>query len=183
MYPSMPQPPVQAMQGQSPAQQFGYANAPVQQGVGSLVPQMPMYGAYPTYMAQGGMMPTMDQMAPQMPMGQAATQFMAGGGPVGTMTADLARQMNSGTPEQRMAALRQARGDGARSGKGQMTAPNGQQVSPQASFLMNFFSRLGGGRDKDRGLSPLFQRGTRHLAPNSGKGQQQGQPGPQQSQR
>lgn len=173
MYPSMPHPPVQAMQGQSPAQQFGYANAPMQQGIGSLVPQMPMYGAYPTYMAQGGMMPTMDQMAPQMPMGQAGPQFMAGGGPVGTMTADLARQMNSGTPEQRMAALRQARGDGARSGKGQMSA-NAPQITDARSALQFMLSRMGGGKDREsgNGMSPLFQRGMRQSAPNSGKGQQ-----------
>lgn len=200
MYPSTPRPPVQAMQGQSPAQQFGYPPAPMQQGIGSLTPQTPMYGAYPSYMAQGGMtqgMPQMNPMAPQMPMGQNAPQYMADGGfvgeqgdmmqrprmqqqmpqmsagRVGVMTADLARQMNNGTPEERMAALRQARGDGARSGKGQMSA-NAPQITDARSALQFMLSRMGGGKDREsgNGMSPLFQRGMRQSSPNSGKGQQ-----------
>lgn len=118
MYPSMPRPPVQAMQGQSPAQQFGYAPAPMQQGLGSLTPQMPMYGAYPSYMAQGGMtqgMPQMGPMAPQMPMGQNAPQYMADGGFVGEQGDMMQRAMM------------------ARSGKGQMQQPPMQQQMPPAS--------------------------------------------------
>lgn len=70
MYPSMPSPPVQSMQGDNPAQQFGYMptpmRTPMQQGIGSLQGQMPMYGAYPTYMAQGGPVSAKGQGMPPM---------------------------------------------------------------------------------------------------------------------
>lgn len=70
MYPSMPSPPVQSMQGDNPAQQFGYMptpmRTPMQQGIGSLQGQMPMYGAYPTYMAQGGQVSAKGQGMPPM---------------------------------------------------------------------------------------------------------------------
>lgn len=212
MYPSTPRPPVQAMQGQSPAQQFGYPPAPMQQGIGSLTPQTPMYGAYPSYMAQGGMtqgMPQMGPMAPQMPMDQNAPQYMADGGfigeqgdmmqrprmqqqipqasagRVGVMTADLARQMNNGTPEERMAALRQARGDGAHSGKGQM-AQQGQQRADPGSFLKDFFMRMGKGANQQRAIGErmdaamankfpaMTQRAQPQEASTSGKGQRLG---------
>ena len=119
MYPSTPRPPVQAMQGQSPAQQFGYPPAPMQQGIGSLTPQTPMYGAYPSYMAQGGVtqgMPQMNPMAPQMPMDQNAPQYMADGGFVGEQGDMMQRAIM------------------ARSGKGQMQQPQTQrQQMPPAS--------------------------------------------------
>ena len=66
MYPSMPSPPVQTMQGENPAQQFGYMQTPMQKGIGSMAPQMPMYGAYPTYMAQGGQVSAKGQGMPPM---------------------------------------------------------------------------------------------------------------------
>ena len=54
MYPTMPQIPAAAMRGGSPSQQFGYPATQMQQGAGAAVPQNPVYGSQPVYMAKGG---------------------------------------------------------------------------------------------------------------------------------
>ena len=55
MYPSLPQNPSPMMQGGNPSQQFGYPPSQMNQGIGGLVPQNPVYGSQPVYMAEGGM--------------------------------------------------------------------------------------------------------------------------------
>lgn len=54
MYPTMPQIPAATMRGGSPSQQFGYPATQMQQGAGAAVPQNPVYGSQPVYMAKGG---------------------------------------------------------------------------------------------------------------------------------
>lgn len=57
MYPSLPQNPSPMMQGGNPSQQFGYPPSQMNQGIGGLVPQSPVYGSQPVYMAEGGPVP------------------------------------------------------------------------------------------------------------------------------
>lgn len=170
MYPSMPQNPVPVMQGANPAQQFDYPMPPMQQGIGGLYPQagmvppqLPTANAPPVYMAQGG---------------QPNPMYMADGGQVAAPDKmGLASMIRTGaTPEARMAALRQMRGEGPGgfSGKG-VLGQGGQQAPTAASVLSSFLSRLGGGADRGAGFSPLYQRAMQRQGAYSGKGQQQGQ--------
>ena len=84
MYPTMPRPPVQAMQGQVPAQQFGYMPTPMEQGIGALANKPPTYGSQPSYMAQGGTTSSKGQMMPPM---QGISQQTQMGMPFGVQAA------------------------------------------------------------------------------------------------
>lgn len=163
MYPMRPQMP-------APAQQYGYpqvttmpipstypqspAYTPMAQGLGALMPQQmnPMavqqlpFGQAPVVgMAEGG--PVSSQMTQQdalRAMAARGGKGASGAGPQQSMGGDgyeLARIMRTGTPEERMAALRQMRGGQGQQG---MSSKGQRSGSPQQMMVQEMLrQRMG----------------------------------------
>jgi hypothetical protein len=117
---------------------------------------MQMPNSNPLYMAQGG-------LPYQNPM------YMAEGGQVASPDKmGLASMIRTGaTPDARMAALRQMRGEGPGgfSGKGQMGQAGQQQASP-LSFFRDFFMRMGKGQNQQAAIGKRLDESFSSKFPN-----------------
>jgi hypothetical protein len=135
MYPSLPQNPSPMMQGGNPSQQFGYPPSQMNQGIGGLVPQSPVYGSQPVYMADGG--PVMAGMS-------------------GNVMAGMSGKGQQPQPGQGSGKGQQAPMQQGQSAKGQMAAqkgmpqqapmrqaPVGYQNATDQQKIAGFFSNAG----------------------------------------
>lgn len=135
MYPTMPQIPAAAMRGGNPSQQFGYPATQMQQGAGAAVPQNPVYGSQPVYMAKGGPVGA----GPQQQIGQGSGKGQQGQSGKGQQAPGQQAPMQM--PGESMNAAMEAFSQQQDMQRGQMGG--GYQNATPQQRIMGFFSDAG----------------------------------------